>query len=172
MGEVTVTDVDMLAKRAHAGQVDKVGVQYVDHVRAVAAGLAPFGPDLEMAGLLHDVIEDTDYTARQLRAFGVLDRVVGIVEVVTNIPGVPYEEKIRRITSSRDATLVKIADNAHNSHPDRAAQLPSEQRARLTAKYRAARDILWPAVDPEQIETVISIVNPGLLGELRQRAGS
>ncbi|MDR3083163.1 MAG: HD domain-containing protein [Streptomyces sp.] len=170
MGEVTVADIDALADRAHAGQVDKVGVRYVNHVRAVAAGLAPFGPDLQMAGLLHDILEDTDYTAEQLRVLGVPNRVIGIVEEVTNTPGVPYEEKIRRITSSQDATLVKIADNAHNSRPDRAAQLPLEQRVHLAAKYRAARDVLWPAVDPEQIETIISIVNPALLDELRERA--
>ncbi|MEV5988487.1 HD domain-containing protein [Streptomyces sp. NPDC052051] len=167
MGEVTVAEVDALADRAHAGQVDKIGVRYVDHVRAVAAGLAPLGPALEMAGLLHDIIEDTDCTAEQLRALGIPDRVVRIVEDVTNAPGVAYEDKIRRITSSRDATLVKIADNAHNSRSDRAAQLPPEQRARLAAKYRAARDILWPTVDPEQIETIVSIVNPALLDELR-----
>ncbi|MCN9243710.1 HD domain-containing protein [Streptomyces sp. RY43-2] len=167
MGEVTVAEADALADRAHAGQVDKIGVPYVDHVRAVAAGLAPLGPALEMAGLLHDILEDTDCTAEQLRALGIPDRVVRIVEDVTNTPGVAYEEKIRRITSSRDATLVKIADNAHNSRPDRAARLSPEQRARLAAKYRAARDILWPTVDPEQIETIVSIVNPALLDELR-----
>ena len=172
MGEVTVAEVDALADRAHAGQVDKIGVRYVDHVRAVAAGLAPLGPALEMAGLLHDIIVDTDFTAEQLRALGVPNRVVGIVEDVTNTPGVPYEEKIRRIASSQDATLVKIADNAHNCHPDRAARLSPEQRARLAAKYRAARDVLWRAVDAEQIETIVSIVNPALLDELRQRGAS
>jgi len=172
MGDVTVAEADVLADRAHAGQVDKIGVQYVDHVRAVAAGLAPFGPDLEMAGLLHDILEDTDYTPEQLRALGVPNRVVGIVEGVTNTPGFPYEEKIRRIASSREATLVKIADNAHNCHPDRVARLSPEQRARLAAKYRAARDVLWPAADPEQIETIVSIVNPALLDELRRRTAS
>ncbi|MGW3495914.1 HD domain-containing protein [Streptomyces sp. NPDC001020] len=172
MREATVAEVEAIADRAHAGQVDKIGVQYVDHVRAVAAGLAPFGPDLEMAGLLHDVLEDTDCTAEQLRALGVPNRVVGIVEDVTNTPGVPYDEKIRRITSRQHATLVKIADNAHNSLRDRAAQLPPERRARLAEKYRAARDILWPTVDPDQIETIVSIVNPALLDELRERAAS
>ncbi|MDI5969200.1 HD domain-containing protein [Streptomyces sp. SL13] len=165
----TVGEVDAFVAVAHAGQVDKAGVPYVEHVRAVAAGVAPFGPELRMAALLHDVIEDTDWTAGQLRALGVPDRVVGVVEAVTNQPGVPYADKIRRITSSREATLVKIADNAHNSRPDRAAALPPDQRERLAAKYRAARDVLWAAIDRRDIETVIGIVNPALLPELAER---
>lgn len=165
----TVSEVDAFADAAHAGQVDKIGVPYIEHVRAVAAGLASFGDDLVMAGLLHDVIEDTDWTAERLREAGVSAHVVSIVEVVTNQPGVPYEEKIGRIVSDRNATLVKISDNAHNSHPDRAAQLPEAKRVRLAAKYRAARDVLWAAADGRDIEAIVSIVNPSLLVELRER---
>lgn len=165
----TVSEVDFMADCAHAGQVDKIGVPYIEHVRAVAAGLAPFGDELVMAGLLHDIIEDTDWTAEQLREAGIPERVISAVEAVTNQKGVPYEEKIRRIMTNSDATLVKISDNAHNSHPDRAAQLPEEKRVRLAAKYRAARDVLWTAADSRDIEAIVSIVNPSLLTELRER---
>lgn len=165
----TVSEVDAIAAEAHAGQVDKIGVPYIEHVRAVAAGLAPFGDELVIAGLLHDIIEDTDWTAEQLREEGIPDHVVSVVEAVTNQPGVPYAEKIRRIMTNSDATLVKISDNAHNSHPDRAAQLPDEKRARLAAKYKAARDVLWAAADDRDIEAIVTIVNPSLLDELRER---
>lgn len=168
----TVREVDRLAAAAHAGQVDKIGVPYIEHVRAVAAGLAPFGDELVMAGLLHDIIEDTDWTADRLREEGIPPRVVSAVETVTNQRGVPYEEKIRRIVRDSDATLVKIADNAHNSRPDRAAQLPKEKRARLAAKYRTARDVLWAAADHADIEAIVRIVNPSLLDELRERQTS
>ncbi|MEU4051268.1 HD domain-containing protein [Streptomyces olivaceus] len=166
---MNVAEIDAFAAEAHAGQVDKIGVPYIEHVRAVAAGLAPFGGELVMAGLLHDVIEDTDVTAERLREEGVPERVVSAVEAVTNQPGVPYQEKIQRIIRSSDATLVKISDNAHNSHPDRAAQLPEEKRLRLAAKYRAARDVLWTAADDHDIEAIVTIVNPSLLDELRER---
>ncbi|MFC9387771.1 HD domain-containing protein [Streptomyces venezuelae] len=163
---MTLAEADALAGRAHAGQTDKIGVPYVEHVRAVAAGLAPLGPHLAMAGLLHDIVEDTDWTAERLRAAGVPDRVVALVEAVTNTPGTAYEEKIRRIAQDPDATLVKIADNAHNSRSDRAAGLPPEQRERLAAKYRAARETLWAAADPGRIATILRVVNPELLAEL------
>ncbi|MFE1190131.1 HD domain-containing protein [[Kitasatospora] papulosa] len=168
----TVDDVRALAERAHAGQVDKIGVVYFAHVQAVAAGLASFGDDLVMAGLLHDVIEDTDWTAERLLAAGVPGPVVAIVEMVTNQDGVPYEDKIRRITRDPLATLVKIADNAHNSRADRAAQLPAAQRDRLAAKYRAARSELWPAARRDDIEAIVRIVNPALLTELNDHVAN
>ncbi|EGJ77745.1 putative metal dependent phosphohydrolase [Streptomyces sp. Tu6071] len=162
----TVAEADALAALAHAGQVDKIGVPYLAHVRAVAAGLAPFGPELRMAGLLHDVVEDTEWTAERLLAAGVPDRVVALVEAVTNVPGLAYEEKIRRIAADPLAALVKIADNAHNSRPDRSARLPTARAERLAAKYRAARSLLWPAVPAEDVATILTIVNPDLLREL------
>ncbi|MFJ7956883.1 HD domain-containing protein [Streptomyces sp. NPDC096319] len=161
----TLAEVDALADRAHAGQLDKIGVPYIAHVRAVAAGLEPFGPRLAMAGLLHDVIEDTDWTAARLLAAGIPADVVALVEAVTNDPATAYEEKLRRITRDPGATLVKIADNAHNSRADRAAALPPAARERLAAKYRAARAVLWPAADPGDIATILRVVNPALLDE-------
>ncbi|MFI2733667.1 HD domain-containing protein [Streptomyces sp. NPDC018711] len=165
----TLAEVDALADRAHAGQVDKTGAPYVAHVRAVAAGLEALGPHLAMAGLLHDVIEDTEWTPERLRAAGVPSEVVALVEAVTNHPDTTYEEKLRLIARNPDATLVKIADNAHNSRPDRAAALPPDQRERLAAKYRAARAVLWPAADPGDIARILRVVNPDLLEELTTR---
>ncbi|MFI0241747.1 HD domain-containing protein [Streptomyces sp. NPDC016845] len=162
---MSVHEVDLLAGRAHAGQVDKAGVAYVEHVRAVAAGLVPFGDELVMAGLLHDVLEDTDWTAEELVGAGVPVRVVEIVQAVTRQAGLEYEEKIRRIAADPPAVLLKIADNAHNSRPDRAARLSVTERERLGRKYRAARRVLWPAADPRDVETIVRVVNPSLLGE-------
>ncbi|MGP3777175.1 HD domain-containing protein (plasmid) [Streptomyces sp. SDT5-1] len=162
----SLSGVDALAERAHRGQVDKIGVAYIEHVRAVAAGLEPFGEELTMAGLLHDIVEDTDWTPRLLRDAGIPSRVVEIVEAVTNVHGLPYEDKIRRITADPQATLVKIADNAHNSHPDRAAQLPADKREGFAAKYRDARAELWKHARRQDIEAIVRIVNPSLLDEL------
>ncbi|MDX3094786.1 HD domain-containing protein [Streptomyces sp. ME19-03-3] len=172
MGAMDIADADALARLAHEGQTDRIGVPYVEHVRAVAAGLATFGPELRMAGLLHDVIEDTRWTAGGLCAAGVPDRVVAIVEQVTNQPGAAYEDTLRRIAGCRDAALVKIADNAHNSRSDRAARLDEGQRLRLAAKYRRARAILWPAVPRRDVATILTAVNPALLRDLPPAGGS
>lgn len=165
---VTLDDVFTLAQHAHRGQVDKLGVPYFEHVRAVADGLAPFGERLQMAGLLHDIIEDTDWTAAALVEEGVPAEVVAVVEAVTNTPGTPYLDKIRKIAGHREATLLKIADNAHNSRGDRLAKLPPETSSRLVKKYGKAREILWADIEPSEIAEILEIVNPDLLGDLRQ----
>jgi (p)ppGpp synthase/HD superfamily hydrolase len=163
----SLTEVDQFAEKAHERQVDKGGAPYVEHVRAVAAGLESFGTRLQMAGLLHDVIEDTAWTAEELRAAGIESCVVRIVELVSKSPGESYMDRIRKISQDREATLLKIADNAHNSRADRAAKLPDGNQGRL-ARYREAREILWAAVQPEEVEQIITIVNPDLLGDLQR----
>ena len=163
MPTLTLAEVDALAEAAHAGQVDRLGVPYVEHVRAVADALLPLGEELAMAGLLHDVLEDTPWTADALLAAGVPAPVVAAVRAVTKVPGVPYDEMVRRVAADPVAALVKIADNAHNSRPDRAAALEPEARERLGAKYAAAREVLWPAVDPDDLRAVLARANPALL---------
>jgi hypothetical protein len=174
MKTLTVAEVEQLAREAHAGQVDKIGVPYFEHVRAVADGLAPFGAELEMAGLLHDVVEDTGWTFQGLLDAGVPAAVLGVVDLVTNRKGENYQSKIHRITTNRGALLTKIADNAHNSREDRAAQLPEATRERLRGKYAKARQVLWGNAFPEEVQTVVGIVNPGLLtpGNLAEAARS
>lgn len=167
---LTLADVDALAAEAHAGQVDKIGAPYVGHVRAVAAGLAPFGVGLQMAGLLHDVLEDTPLTADDLLRAGVPSSVVATVRRVTRLPGVGYPEMLRQVITDQAATLLKISDNAHNSHPDRAAGLAAADRERLAERYRAARTVLWPAAPAEDVRAVLERVNPALLTELAPAA--
>jgi (p)ppGpp synthase/HD superfamily hydrolase len=163
---ITLADVDRIAAKAHARQADKNGAPYVDHVRAVAHGLAAFGSGLQMAALLHDALEDLDFTgltAHMLLGMGVPAAVVSVVERVTNQEGVSYDDTLRGITTDYAATLVKIADNAHNTHPARTGELDPEMRERLAAKYAMARGILRPAVPREDLTTILKTVNPSLL---------
>jgi putative hydrolase of the HAD superfamily len=164
---MTVEQVAMLAIGAHGRQVDKIGVPYREHLRAVAEGLEPFGPMVVMAGWLHDIIEDTDWTAAGLREVGVSARVVAVVDHVTRREGESYPDMITRVAADPVATLVKIADNAHNSLPGRAGSLTDEpQRRRLEERYQGARRILWPAAARENVITIASRVNPALLAEM------
>lgn len=160
---LTVAEVDALAADAHAGQLDAGGAPYIEHPRAVAAGLVPFGEHLVMAGLLHDVIEDTTWTAEALLAAGLPPRVVEIVALLTKAPGTRYDDMLHLVADDREAALVKIADNAHNSRSDRNAILTAEQREWFDQKYSRARAILWPAVRPADLRAVLEIVNPALL---------
>ncbi|MGK4585579.1 HD domain-containing protein [Kitasatospora sp. HPMI-4] len=164
--DLTLAEVEALAADAHSGQLDRIGEPYLGHLRAVAAGLAPFGVGLQMAGLLHDVLEDTGLGADDLLRAGVPFGVVATVRRVTRAPGVAYQAMLQQITTDHSATLLKIADNAHNSVPARAARLSAPDRERLLARYRAAREVLWPVVAPADVRAIVGIVNPSLLVEL------
>ncbi|WP_174545631.1 HD domain-containing protein [Nocardiopsis dassonvillei] len=131
-----------LAARAHAGQADKAGHPYTEHVFAVRDLLAPHGEHAQMAGVLHDTLEDTDLTADDLRAYGCPEEVVRAVEAVTKQPGESYEDAVRRAAADPLGRLVKLADNAHNSDERRLALLPEEKAVRLRAKYAKARALL------------------------------
>lgn len=161
--QLTIKEVEALAIRAHAGQTLRSGRPWHEHLRTVAEALAQFGPLLEMAGWLHDVLEQTAKTADELRETGVPDRVVEIVERVTHFPGSDYLDSIRFITQDPEATLVKIADNADSIHPDRIVGIPDPDTRRMLADFEQARVILWSSATAENITAIVGRVNPLLL---------
>jgi len=165
---MTLEDARALAHVAHRGQSDKLGIEYVHHVEAVAAGLIDFDLDVQIAGMLHDVVEDSDFTLDGLRIRGVSERSLAAIELVSrNLhPDLSYDEAIRRISTSLDATLVKISDNAHNSRPDRVAALELVTGKPTNPRYARAREVLYSAAPPDQVAKILRRASPPLLREL------
>ena len=163
--ELTVQEASALAIDAHDGQFEMYGAPYREHLRAVAEALTPYGPQMVMAGWLHDILDGTEWTARELREAGVPARVVEIVELVT-LGSDDYLDSIRRITQDPEATLVKIADNADSIHPERITGTPDAEMRRRLAEFEEARRILWPAAPREDIIKVVSPINRPLLDRL------
>ena len=126
-----------IAERVHEGQTDKAGADYIDHPRRVAERLEE--SDLRAAAWLHDVLEDDDdWSAERLREEGIPDRIIEIVEVLTKRSGECYEDAVRRAASHPRARLVKAADVADNSDPERLARLGEVdpgKAAELREKY-------------------------------------
>jgi (p)ppGpp synthase/HD superfamily hydrolase len=136
----TIEETIQFIRKAHAGQVDKAGMDYYLHSVAVMNRLPSDADDeLKLAALLHDVLEDTPYTRQQLSAMGYSNRTLDAVELVTKKPGDQrtYSEKINGIIASgnRDAIQVKFADVSENSDPARLALLKPAERNRLLKKY-------------------------------------
>lgn len=107
------------AIKLHAGQTRKSGEPYVNHPIAVASTLANFGLDYEavVAGLLHDLVEDTDYTLEDcIREFG--STIAGLVDGVTKIGrdvNTPTHKKILTCAKKDIRCIaIKIADRLHN----------------------------------------------------------
>jgi (p)ppGpp synthase/HD superfamily hydrolase len=134
-----------LARRYHAGQVDRLGDPYIEHPRAVAGLLAGAPETLQAAAWLHDVLEHTDATSGELLAAGVPLDVVRLVEVLTRQAGEDYLAFIGRVCADPGAVRVKIADALHNLDPTRDFGPTPEQRAR----YHEALVLLFRANLPQ-----------------------
>ena len=131
-----------LAERYHAGQLDRLGVPYIEHPRAVAGLLAGTPGTWQAAAWLHDVLEHTDATAADLVAAGVPAEVVRLVEVLTRRPDEDYLAFIGRVCADPAAVRVKIADALHNLDPSRDFGPPPDKRAR----YHRALVMLFQAL--------------------------
>lgn len=114
------------AKELHTGQYRKSGEPYLIHPEAVAVILAQLGMDDEalVGGLLHDVVEDTDYTREQLVA-DFSEEIALLVDGVTKLGTIKYESKeelqaenLRKmfLAMSKDirVLIIKLADRLHN----------------------------------------------------------
>src|SRR5690606_14652263 len=87
------------ARDAHEGQLRKSGEPYITHPLAVAQILADLGigPITIAAALLHDTVEDTDYSLEQLRAdFG--DEIAMLVDGVTKLDKLKYGDSAQAET--------------------------------------------------------------------------
>ncbi len=137
-----------VAERCHRGQLRKSGDPYITHPLAVATILAELGmttPTL-CAALLHDTVEDTDYTLDMLRAdFG--DEIAALVDGVTKLDKVKYgqaaqAETVRKmvVAMARDirVLVIKLADRLHNARTWKyVSQASAERKARETLEIYA-----------------------------------
>ncbi|MFI7346350.1 HD domain-containing protein [Streptomyces sp. NPDC049936] len=141
---LTPAEVEATARAAHAGQTDKAGRPYAEHLRAVAEGVRRRGGDDEQiaAAWLHDAVEDDALSERWLREAALSRRTKDIVLALTRRPGEAPEAYAARILATPGAALVKAADLAHNADPARLAVLDEATRTRLTEKYTRMRALL------------------------------
>ena len=129
-----------LATRFHAGQVDKAGNPYIEHVLRVMDAV---DTDQEkLVAVMHDLLEDTPLTASDLHCAGCPPQIVDGVEAMTKRDGEDYDDFIRRAAVHPIARAVKAADLADNADETRLAVLEPDIAARLRIKYASARALL------------------------------
>jgi len=129
-----------LAEKAHKGQVRKTGEPYISHCLHTAYTLAQMKADINtvVAGILHDVPEDTDYALDDIeKLFG--KDVASLVQGITKLSKIKYRGIERYVESLRKmflamaddlrVILIKFADRLHNLKTLNA--LPTEKRMRI-----------------------------------------
>lgn len=126
-----------IAARAHKGQRDKGGKPYIFHPLNVS--LNGKGKDEKIVALLHDVIEDTDYTIDDLK-FLTEDQREALL-LLTHDKDKPYMTYIEAIKKNKIASRVKLADLDQNMKLKRLKTVTEKDLERLE-KYKRAKDLL------------------------------
>ena len=124
---------------AHKEQVDKSGLPYVFHPFHLAEQMTE--EDAVCVALLHDVVEDSDYTLADLEAMGFPKAVLEGIALMTHDPAVPYMEYVAAIGRHPVARAVKLADLRHNSDLSR-LDIVTDHDFQRAEKYAAAITLL------------------------------
>lgn len=133
----TIEDAISVAARAHKGQKDKAGAPYLLHPLRMM--LRMDSETAMMAAVLHDVVEDTEWTLKRLREAGFPEEVVEAVDCLTHREGESYEEFVGRVRENPIARQVKVADLEDNMNIRRIGQLGARDLERLEKYHRAWR---------------------------------
>lgn len=135
-GEIHVMKAFNIAMFAHDGQFRTRGVEkgqpYFNHPSRVSGMFSNWR--YRSIGLLHDVIEDTEFTANDLLEMGVDRTVVDTVVALSKVEGENYYDFIMRIRDNNIANEIKIADIKDN--------MSTLEEGSLKDKYRLALYIL------------------------------
>ena len=128
-----------LCFEAHKEQVDKSGMPYVFHPFHLAEQMQD--EVTTVVALLHDVVEDTDYTIADLSDMGFSREVTDALSLLTHDDEVPYMDYVALIKNNPVARAVKIADLKHNSDTKR-LDVVDEKAMQRVEKYKKALALL------------------------------
>ncbi len=136
----TVERAVQIAAQAHQGQRDKAGAPYLLHPLRLMMRME--SEAAMMAAVLHDVVEDSEWTLDQLRAEGFSEEVLQAVECLTHRLGESYDEFVARVQTNAIARQVKLADLEDNMNIRRMAEITPKDLARLEKYHRAWRTLI------------------------------
>ena len=125
-----------IATEAHRGQLDKAGRDYIGHpLRVMEMGKTE---NEKIVGVLHDVIEDSDWTFEKLAEEGFSDEVIAALKCVTKTSeNENYDDFIDRVKKNPLAAAVKINDLTDNMDIRRLPYLSDKDVKRLKKYLKA-----------------------------------
>ena len=146
---------------AHKGQLDKAGEQYWLHPYKVSQ-LVKGGDTEKVVALLHDVLEDTKYTVKDLREMGYSEEILRALMCLTHIKDLSYKDYIEKLVMTNPISIrVKMADLTHNMDETRLPERlkRTEKFIKRSEKYKKTYNML-----EEYISNSQRLLLPTILG--------
>lgn len=128
----------ILATKKHSGQTDKGGQPYILHPLRVMNDCNSI--ETKIVAVLHDILEDTDITERDLLEF-LPEYLVKSIVILTKGKNESYENYLDRISTNYYAVQVKLMDLKDNMNLDRLEHIEMRDMKRYL-KYRKAKEFL------------------------------
>ena len=134
-----------IATEAHKGQFDKAGNDYIGHpLRVLEMGRSE---QEKIVGVLHDVVEDTDWTFERLAAEGFSEETIAALRCVTKTSeNENYDDFIERVKKNPLAVAVKINDLTDNMDIRRLPYLSDKDVKRLKKYLKAYKKLIGEPV--------------------------
>ena len=134
-----------IATQAHQGQFDKAGRDYIGHpLRVMEMGKTE---NEKIVGVLHDVIEDTDWTFEKLTEEGFSQEIISALRCVTKLSeNENYDDFIDRVKKNPLAVAVKINDLTDNMDIRRLPYLSDKDVKRLKKYLKAYKRLIGEPV--------------------------
>lgn len=126
-----------IAARAFEMQIDKGGEPYIMHCIRVMNNLNTEDEELKIIAILHDIIEDCNYTNGQLHGLGFSNRVLNGIDALTKKHGQSYEKYLDIVSSNQDAIRVKLADLQDNMNLLRLSKIDGKDLERQQKYFYA-----------------------------------
>lgn len=141
LNESVLNKAIVIATNVHKGQVDKGRMPYIDHpLRVMAMGSTT---EEKIVGVLHDVVEDSDWTFEQLIAEGFSEEIIEALRCVTKLSEYePYDAFIERVKRNSLAVKVKINDLTDNMDIRRLPSITEDDIIRLRKYLQAYRQLI------------------------------
>ncbi len=136
----TLEEAIALAVEVHKGQMDKADQPYILHPLRVMFSLE--GEVEKIVGVLHDVVEDSALTFKDLRKMGYSDEVITALDGVTRRSHETYGEFVARSKLNPISRRVKLADLEDNMDIRRLSGKVTKKDLKRLRRYRRAWELL------------------------------
>ena len=136
---IDVAAARALAMKAHEGQTDKAGLPYITHPERVALRME--SPELQVIGWLHDTVEDTTLTVKDIaERFG--PETAASVDAISRRDGEKWSGYLDRVAANPMARQVKISDLIDNSNLSRIPHVTLKDVERQKKYNKALKKLL------------------------------